>query len=342
MFQPFDHQIAGHRSKERLWKYDGKYVIKPMNKKQLYDRELNFYRTLSSVFPSCENLSFFPSFFGTTDESHSSTMGPLQDVPGMILEDVTFSFEHPCLIDIKIGQQTFEPTASLIKINNELLKYPYQEILGFRISGMKVWNKRLRKYYFFDKHFGRSLVPPECTRSGLTGHTSESGKKSVVSALALFFYRSLEDNGCVSSDLTAANCGSKHGVFCVDLLQHIIEKLQALLQWMKSQTFFKFYSSSVLIVYDSDKAEEHSRWFRSERGFSENDEKYCRMKMIDFAHAVENLCVNDDLVPERDFDLGYIYGLTNLIAVLQDVLRLIQQAGESDWVWQEMVDLLHD
>jgi 1D-myo-inositol-tetrakisphosphate 5-kinase/inositol-polyphosphate multikinase len=333
MLQPFDHQIAGHRSKERLWKYNEKYIIKPMNKKALYETELKFYRRISSVFPLRENLSFFPSFFGTTDELPSDEMGPMSDIPGMILEDITFSFEHPCLIDIKIGQQTFEPTASLIKINNEILKYPYQELLGFRISGMKVWNPNLNRYHFFDKHFGRSLVPPASARRARTDHISESEKKCVVFALALFFYRSFD---------SGSDNNSTMGGFCVELLQHIIAKLESLLKWMKSQTFFKFYSSSILIVYDSDTVEEHRGWFMSERGFSDSNEQYCRVKMIDFAHAVDNLRTNDISVSEHDLDLGYIYGLTNLIAALQDVSCVVQQTRESDSMLQEMVKLLRN
>jgi len=36
-----------------------------------------------------------------------------------MLEDVSSGFHHPCIVDVKIGVQTWNPTASPEKIKNE-------------------------------------------------------------------------------------------------------------------------------------------------------------------------------------------------------------------------------
>lgn len=53
------------------------------------------------------------------------------------LEDVTAAFRCPCVIDLKIGAQTWEPSASAAKMAHERQKYPHGHKIGFRILGMK-------------------------------------------------------------------------------------------------------------------------------------------------------------------------------------------------------------
>jgi len=67
------------------------------------------------------------------------------------LQDLNSLFRKPCSIDIKLGTQTYEDTASDAKKEYELSKYPQQAILGFRLSGLKVRYTRLFKTIFFFK-----------------------------------------------------------------------------------------------------------------------------------------------------------------------------------------------
>ena len=48
-------------------------------------------------------------------------------------------FAHPSVMDIKIGQVTYDPFAESCKAERETLKYEFQKELGFRILGSKVW-----------------------------------------------------------------------------------------------------------------------------------------------------------------------------------------------------------
>ena len=47
-------------------------------------------------------------------------------------------FAQPSVMDIKIGQITYDPFAESCKAEREVLKYEFQKELGFRILGSKV------------------------------------------------------------------------------------------------------------------------------------------------------------------------------------------------------------
>jgi hypothetical protein len=54
------------------------------------------------------------------------------------LEDVASRFRRPCILDVKVGRRVWDDFAERDKIERERKKYPPQEILGFRIIGMRV------------------------------------------------------------------------------------------------------------------------------------------------------------------------------------------------------------
>eukprot|EP01034_Spumella_vulgaris_P024187 gene24187-30504_t len=83
-----------------------------------------------------------------------------------------------------------------------------------KVNRFKAYHTNSNEYIYVDKYFGRSLLP-ECVDYGL----------------ALFFY-----NG---------------EVFHKHIIELVIEKLRALLVYMKVQTHYHYFCSSLLIVYDS-------------------------------------------------------------------------------------------
>ena len=54
------------------------------------------------------------------------------------LEDIVHRFSKPCIIDIKMGRRVWDDFAERDKIERERKKYPEQDVLGFRIIGMRV------------------------------------------------------------------------------------------------------------------------------------------------------------------------------------------------------------
>lgn len=56
----------------------------------------------------------------------------------MKLEDVTRRFQKPCIMDVKIGQRSYDPFASQEKREQQIRKYPLMEEIGFLLLGMRV------------------------------------------------------------------------------------------------------------------------------------------------------------------------------------------------------------
>lgn len=254
----FDHQVAGHTN-EVIRRYKDSLILKPENKKDLFRKEVKTYERLLEFYQNESPL--FAKFYGILYPNASN----LLPVPCIILEDLTADCRCPCLIDIKMGQQTYEPTASAEKISRELHKYPYQAEIGFRITGLKVWDALRGKYHYFDKHFGRSLMPEQ-----------------VWEALVRFYYNGVE--------------------FKLNALDSSISQLKLLLLWMQTQSFFYFYCSSILIVYEEDN---------------------CKVRMIDFAHVVHRPA------SEEGVDEGYLHGLRNLLSALEKIRLVVECEGSA-------------
>ena len=62
----------------------------------------------------------------------------------MVLEDVTSDYKRPAILDLKMGQVTYDPLATPAKIEKESVKYPPQATMGLRILGYRV--STLEKY----------------------------------------------------------------------------------------------------------------------------------------------------------------------------------------------------
>src|SRR5690242_4890446 len=56
------------------------------------------------------------------------------------LENLLQNFSKPCLVDIKLGYRTYDEDATTLKISQEIAKYFYQKTIGFRLSGMKIYD----------------------------------------------------------------------------------------------------------------------------------------------------------------------------------------------------------
>lgn len=152
----YDHQVAGH-TKEALRTLEGGLLLKPMMKKDLFLREVALYEEMhkqeSAYIPS--PIAFVPKYYGVM----CTTSQKNEPLPCMVLNDLNQHYRKPCVMDIKMGQQTFEPTATAEKKAREKKKYPYQEEVGFRITGFKVYDMVSENYVGFDKTLGRRLLP---------------------------------------------------------------------------------------------------------------------------------------------------------------------------------------
>ncbi|XP_076856739.1 inositol polyphosphate multikinase isoform X2 [Brachyhypopomus gauderio] len=150
-----------------------------------------------------------PKYMGTWCSPDSPTELYLK------LEDVTRRFRKPCIMDVKIGQRSYDPFASQEKRDQQIRKYPLMEEIGFLVLGMRVYNVGLDNFDTYDQHYGRSLV-----------------KDTIKDGLSKFFY-----NG---------------DVLRKDAITASIAKVQKILQWFEGQRQLNFFASSLLFVYDGD------------------------------------------------------------------------------------------
>jgi inositol-polyphosphate multikinase len=283
----FEHQVAGH-TREVLLKF-GSMILKPRLKTKLFLREVTLYEEINeSPAHALTPKTFLPKYFGTCTQTR---VGPSSDsvtLQYLALEDLTRNFKIPCAMDVKMGTQTFEPSASSEKKARELTKYTFQKEVGFRITGYKSFDAKQDKYHSVEKSFGRSLHPSD-----------------IENALKKFF-----SNGIMTRR---------------DVLRAVIAKLEQLLAWFNVQRNYHFYCSSILIVYEgsitSDGWDPYNNERESEAELKDraswsskpvNADELVQVKMIDLAHT---------LPAEGRPDVGYTHGLNKLITYLYLILE---------------------
>lgn len=123
---------------------------------------------------------------------------------------------------------------------------------------LKVYRKEIEDFAEFDKTWGRSLKV-----------------HGIVDALKQFFF---------SGERVR-----------LDVVESCISQVEKVLELMESQRLLRFFSSSLLFVYEGD----------------EDAEPKPVVKMIDFAHAHP--------IKDHGRDDGYIIGLKNLIKKLKQL-----------------------
>jgi hypothetical protein len=180
--QPFELQIGGKHhaqkssaanpwAKRFLHSRSSEFVFKPVTEGHRGHVEVGFY---SAAFPhvaiSADNeavqqkellgrvsfcqslLQFLPTFHGMVSVDADGTCNQY-----ICLSDVTSAFSHPCVVDLKIGTQTYDDFASPQKKASETSKFPDQAVMGFRFTGMKVFDPATQSYTEFNKTFCHSL-----------------------------------------------------------------------------------------------------------------------------------------------------------------------------------------
>jgi len=177
-----------------------------------------------------------------------------------IMEDLCFGFSKPTVADIKMGVSSVGEDADEEKQRKMGAKdaISTSATLGMRFTGMVVYDSHNDTFVKFGKKWGHVLKEPEFTPSLLRYFTHEDPKVTNR------------------------------------LLQSAVSQVEAVYAWFSSQHSLRFFSSSLLFVFDGANPTE------------------LRVKMIDFAHVFP-------IRNENERDDNYLVGLKELLSRLRSL-----------------------
>ncbi|KIY44069.1 SAICAR synthase-like protein [Fistulina hepatica ATCC 64428] len=290
-----DSQVGGHTGVETT--EDDSLIIKPC-----LPLELEFYQAISSSTednPFTSLRRYIPNFLGTLklegQMSDGSNVLPLPEVgrkddyrlttQSIVLENLSYPFLRPNIMDIKLGTVLFDETAPPEKVERMIhtAKTTTSLETGVRLTGFQVHSNETGRAVGTPKSYGKSIQAsqlPEGIAKFFPVAPSPTESSGLSSQLLVPILKG------IMSDVTA--------------IQNILKKID-----------MRMVGGSILIVYEGD-------WERATVALQKLRDRLEKnttvgppyvVKLIDFAHT--------RLTPGQGPDLGVLLGLDTLINLLR-------------------------
>lgn len=172
----------------------------------------------------------------------------------ILLENVASQFTYPCILDLKMGTRQYGDADTLAKKQSKMVKVvsTTSAKLGVRVGGMQVYQTTTRRFLCRNKLYGRSL--------SVSGFTQ---------ALCKFLHNGKRVR--------------------VDVLPPLIRKLEELLGVLHHQEAVRFYTASLLLLYEGMDEKDNSK---SEGSLHEILKRSCSSQ-FKFEEAIETKSADD-------------------------------------------------
>lgn len=292
--------------------------------KRCLPSEVEFYRKLAE---GNVRECFFPESTGTIVLSVEIGEESVVKQTYLVMENVTFGFDKPSVMDVKVGTRPWGSDVTGFKLEKQIAKQKKTTTgeLGFRITGMKVMcgtstSKFSRKQH---KSTCKSPISLQCSdaknvnapnlRLGLQVWNASKGEYDV-------FDRSFGHSLTVQ-DVPSAFKRFFDNSTGQNMLQEnipgILKQLDVFVRWQQhyGQDMFLFYGSSILLIYEGSS---------SPSNFPSHEPRFC---LIDFPHveipehnSERNADETKQRAAGRDDGDGVLFGMARLQSIFEQLL----------------------